>query len=42
MLRSAEHGGDEDGAWVLLESVELRGKAAPEGAAEGVAAAAVE
>ena len=22
VLRSAEHGGDEDGAWVLLESVE--------------------
>ena len=21
-MRSAEHGGDEDGAWVLLESVE--------------------
>ena len=23
MLRAADYGGDEDGAWVLLEAVEL-------------------
>ena len=51
MLRSVEHGGNEDGAWVLLESVGpvepvavpvAAPEAAPGGAAEGVAAAAVE
>ena len=36
VLRAAEHGGDEDGAWVLLEPVEQMEPTAP---VEPVAAA---